>query len=205
MDSVAALYHTMWVAMVRLPTKPAYWPSPPHACATASPISFAELLIDEGFHVQIDALCDARGLVGHNDDAGFAGLGDGRGQGLRIVGHHADGVYTLGNQILYQGNLQGSIAALREEYVAVQAGIRSQLSYAYIYVVEPGVALLHEHDDSVPFSSTIWEPIISVLQHNVGHATAAFKLDVYGHVSQRMQKESANRMQSFFEGLQGCK
>ena len=46
---------------------------------------------------------------------------------------------------------------------------------------------------------------IKTVQHNVGHATAAFKLDVYGHVSQRMQKESANRMQSFFEGLQGCK
>ena len=46
---------------------------------------------------------------------------------------------------------------------------------------------------------------IKTVQHNVGHATAAFTLDVYGHVSQRMQKESATRMQSFFEGLQGCK
>lgn len=46
---------------------------------------------------------------------------------------------------------------------------------------------------------------IKTVQHNVGHATAAFTLDVYGHVSQRMQKESATRMQSFFEGLQGYK
>ena len=42
---------------------------------------------------------------------------------------------------------------------------------------------------------------IKTVQHNVGHATASFTLDVYGHVSQRMQQESADRMQSFFENL----
>ena len=42
---------------------------------------------------------------------------------------------------------------------------------------------------------------IKTVQHNVGHATASFTLDVYGHVSQHMQQESADRMQSFFENL----
>jgi len=42
---------------------------------------------------------------------------------------------------------------------------------------------------------------IKTVQENVGHATAAFTLDVYGHVSQRMKQESADRMQGFFEGL----
>jgi len=42
---------------------------------------------------------------------------------------------------------------------------------------------------------------IKTVQHNVGHATASFTLDVYGHVSQRMQKDSADRMQSYFEKL----
>ncbi|MBQ7785903.1 MAG: tyrosine-type recombinase/integrase [Clostridia bacterium] len=42
---------------------------------------------------------------------------------------------------------------------------------------------------------------IKTVQENVGHATAAFTLDVYGHVSQRMKQESAYRMQGFFEGL----
>ena len=42
---------------------------------------------------------------------------------------------------------------------------------------------------------------IKTVQYNVGHATAAFTLDVYGHVSQRMQQESADRMQDYFEGL----
>lgn len=42
---------------------------------------------------------------------------------------------------------------------------------------------------------------VKTVQHNVGHASASFTLDVYGHVSQRMQQESADRMQRFFETL----
>ena len=45
---------------------------------------------------------------------------------------------------------------------------------------------------------------IKTVQENVGHATAAFTLDVYGHVSQRMKQESADRMQGFFEGLKSA-
>ena len=43
---------------------------------------------------------------------------------------------------------------------------------------------------------------LKAVQANVGHATAAFTLDVYGHVSQKMQKDSADRMQHYFDGLQ---
>ena len=42
---------------------------------------------------------------------------------------------------------------------------------------------------------------IKTVQGNLGHATAAFTLDVYGHVSTRMQQESANRMQQYIAGL----
>lgn len=42
---------------------------------------------------------------------------------------------------------------------------------------------------------------IKTVQENVGHATASFTLDVYGHVSQRMKQESADRMQGFIDGL----
>ena len=42
---------------------------------------------------------------------------------------------------------------------------------------------------------------IKTVQANIGHSTAAFTLDVYGHVSQRMQKESASRMQSYINEL----
>jgi ParB family chromosome partitioning protein len=36
---------------------------------------------------------------------------------------------------------------------------------------------------------------------NLGHATAAFTLDVYGHVTQKMKQESANRMEQFFKAV----
>lgn len=42
---------------------------------------------------------------------------------------------------------------------------------------------------------------VKTVQEAVGHATAAFTLDVYGHVSQRMKQESANRMQAYIESL----
>lgn len=40
---------------------------------------------------------------------------------------------------------------------------------------------------------------IKTVQGNLGHATAAFTLDVYGHVSEPMKQASANRMQTYFD------
>lgn len=41
------------------------------------------------------------------------------------------------------------------------------------------------------------------VQGNLGHASAAFTLDVYGHVTERMKEDSAARMQKYIENLQG--
>jgi len=41
------------------------------------------------------------------------------------------------------------------------------------------------------------------VSENLGHATVAFTLDVYGHVSDRMRKESAARMQGYIDALGG--
>ena len=38
---------------------------------------------------------------------------------------------------------------------------------------------------------------IKTVQSNLGHATAAFTLDVYGHVTDQMKQASADRMESF--------
>ena len=38
---------------------------------------------------------------------------------------------------------------------------------------------------------------IKTVQENLGHATAAFTLDVYGHVTEKMKQESAARMEQF--------
>lgn len=42
---------------------------------------------------------------------------------------------------------------------------------------------------------------VKTVQENLGHATAAFTLDIYGHVSERMKEESARRQQAFIESL----
>lgn len=41
------------------------------------------------------------------------------------------------------------------------------------------------------------------VQSNLGHATAAFTLDVYGHVTSKMKQESAVRMEKFIESVSG--
>lgn len=42
---------------------------------------------------------------------------------------------------------------------------------------------------------------VKTVQENLGHATAAFTLDVYGHVSEGMKEASAQRMQRYIEAM----
>ena len=42
---------------------------------------------------------------------------------------------------------------------------------------------------------------IKTVQDNLGHATASFTLDVYGHVSQMMRQQSAERMEQFIQSV----
>ena len=42
---------------------------------------------------------------------------------------------------------------------------------------------------------------VKTVQQNLGHATAAFTLDVYGHVSEKMKQESAERMQQYIDSI----
>ena len=42
---------------------------------------------------------------------------------------------------------------------------------------------------------------VKTVQDNLGHATAAFTLDVYGHVSEKMKEDSAARMQNYIERM----
>lgn len=42
---------------------------------------------------------------------------------------------------------------------------------------------------------------IKTVQTNLGHATAAFTLDVYGHITEKMRQDSASRLQQFYEQI----
>ena len=44
---------------------------------------------------------------------------------------------------------------------------------------------------------------IKTIQGNLGHASAAFTLDVYGHISERMKQDSAARMEDFIKYVLG--
>lgn len=46
---------------------------------------------------------------------------------------------------------------------------------------------------------------IKTVQENLGHHTAAFTLDVYGHVTEQMKRESAARMEAYISTLKGVK
>lgn len=42
---------------------------------------------------------------------------------------------------------------------------------------------------------------IKTVQENLGHATAAFTLDVYGHVTEKMKQESAAQLDQFIKAV----
>jgi len=42
---------------------------------------------------------------------------------------------------------------------------------------------------------------VKTVQENLGHATAFFTLDTYGHVTEKMKKDSADRMQAFIKSV----
>jgi integrase len=44
---------------------------------------------------------------------------------------------------------------------------------------------------------------IKTVQENLGHQTASFTLDVYGHVSEKMKRDSSERMERFIKGIKG--
>ena len=46
---------------------------------------------------------------------------------------------------------------------------------------------------------------VKTVQTNLGHASAAFTLDVYGHVSDRMQRASADRMEEYIMNISRMK
>ena len=64
-----------------------------------------------------------------------------------------------------------------------------------------GDARFHDLRHSFAVSSLYAGDDIKTVQANLGHATAQFTLDVYGHVTQKMRQDSADRMQKFYEQL----
>lgn len=62
-------------------------------------------------------------------------------------------------------------------------------------------ARFHDLRHSFAVTSLYAGDDIKTVQANLGHATAQFTLDVYGHVTQKMKQDSANRMQHFYNQI----
>ena len=65
----------------------------------------------------------------------------------------------------------------------------------------PDDARFHDLRHSFAVTSLQAGDDIKTVQANLGHATAAFTLDVYGHVTEKMKRDSATRMQKFYESI----
>ena len=44
---------------------------------------------------------------------------------------------------------------------------------------------------------------VKTVQENLGHHSASFTLDVYGHVTDKMRQDSAERMENYIKALRG--
>ena len=87
-------------------------------------------------------------------------------------------------------NLSAQTVYLHFKKLAEKAGVPAarfhDLRHSY------AVAALQSGDD------------IKTVQENLGHFSASFTLDVYGHVTEQMKKASAERMEQFIKGVSGA-
>lgn len=81
---------------------------------------------------------------------------------------------------------------------------QTSLRYHFKKVVEAiGVPSCRVHDLRHTFAVLSLQngDDLKTVQDNLGHATAAFTLDVYGHVSEKMKEDSAARMEAYIKSL----
>lgn len=64
-------------------------------------------------------------------------------------------------------------------------------------------ARFHDLRHSYAVAAILAGDDIKTVQDNLGHATAAFTLDVYGHVTKQMKQASANRMEAYIKSVSG--
>ena len=87
-------------------------------------------------------------------------------------------------------NLSAQTVYLHFKKLAEKAGVPAarfhDLRHSY------AVAALQSGDD------------IKTVQENLGHFSASFTLDVYGHVTEQMKQASADRMERFIKGVSGA-
>ena len=72
-----------------------------------------------------------------------------------------------------------------------------------VKVEEIGIPEMRFHDLRHSYATLALQNGVDVktVSSNLGHATTAFTMDRYGHVTEAMMKDSADKMQKFIESL----
>lgn len=104
--------------------------------------------------------------------------------------------------------LRAGSAWNKENYVfADEIGdhLKRQTVYKHYKAVVASIGLpnlrFHDMRHSYAVASIRAGDDIKTLQENLGHHTAAFTLDVYGHVTEEMKNDSAARMEEYIKGI----
>ena len=106
------------------------------------------------------------------------------------------------NRKLFEGDYEDSGLVFTDE---IGRRITPQAAYRAfkLVVTELGFETARFHDlrHSFAVASLRSGDDVKTVQENLGHATSAFTLDVYGHVTEQMKVESANRMEAFIQSV----
>ena len=106
------------------------------------------------------------------------------------------------NRKLFEGGYEDSDLVFTDE---IGRRITPQAAYRAfkLVVTELGFETARFHDlrHSFAVASLRSGDDVKTVQENLGHATSAFTLDVYGHVTEQMKVESANRMEAFIQSV----
>lgn len=97
----------------------------------------------------------------------------------------------------------------QEKNLVFSNAVGSYLSYRTVYdcfkrlMVKIGAPATRFHDLRHTYAVMAIQSgdDIKTVQENLGHATAAFTLDVYGHVTAQMKQASADRMEKFIQSV----
>ena len=111
-------------------------------------------------------------------------------------------VKQLENRLLYGSGYTDSGFVFTDE---LGQHVRPQVVYRdfKIIVTQIGSPATRFHDlrHSYAVAAIKSGDDIKTVQENLGHATAAFTLDVYGHVTEKMKYDSADRMEQFIKAV----
>jgi integrase len=107
-----------------------------------------------------------------------------------------------------KSRLLAGVAWVESDYVFTNA-LGEHLKHVTVYkgykriVSSLGIPSARYHDlrHSYAVSALQAGDDVKTVQENMGHHTAAFTLDVYGHVTEQMKKDSADRMDMFIKGI----